>query len=582
MGAAGRRIARGRYDVAIGAGGASLAFALAVKPPVAHLAYAMTHRVRNRWAIIAAGFGVVLSACPADAAPSMSFRNNLAPGFMTRHIVARTTRRTTERKNHVETLVYTREAEWVRSNVGESRPGQVKVYQMTSDRAPKVVKLFRNKDEVRSLPPASEFHLLPGTASLHSAAMTSVDGETVPPRTDPVERAILHAMLDVAHWPRAAISPGHRWQRDLAVEGLTGSQTFEFDKVHKVAGEAAGRVRLTVEGKFTGALGQEYKVDKIEANIDWSRLDRCILRVEGQASYQRQREGQLEDFDLKVTVVLQSRDSLDEAGQDRNVRQLNDFASALTELNANNKPGAARACDRFRATWPDSVWMPAVEALAIRASDRPAQAVRLTAEQVREALAKAFVSWQAAIEKNDAELKSKTRRVLKELATEYRGRVKTLAESSDESQRAAAFFALAFGERPADLALVTKGCKDPAPTVRLLSVMGLIARKDPGTDPQTLKSLLGDSDRAIRRLACEAIAACIERDHADLAGMIVAVNQVMLHDKADKTRREAVRTIAALGSANEIPLLEKALRSEADSAVRAEIEKGLAVLRNRK
>lgn len=518
----------------------------------------------------------------ADAAPSMSFRNNLAPGFMTRHVVARTTRRTTERKNYVETLVYTREAEWVRCNVSESRPGQVKVYQMTSDGAPKVIKLFRNKDEVRSLPPASEFHLLPGTASLHSDVMTSVDGETVPPRTDPVERAILHAMLDVAHWPRSAITVGHRWQRDVAVEGFTGTQTFEFVKVHKVAGEAAGRVRLTVEGKFSGALGQEYTLDKIEATLDWSRLDRCILRVEGQASYQRRREGQLEDFDLKVTVALQSRNSLDEAAQERNVRQLNDFASALTELNAKNKSGAARACDRFRATWPDSVWMPAVEALSARAADKPAQLVRLSAAEVREALAKAFVSWQAAIEKNDAELKAKTRRVLKELATEYRGRVKTLAESDNASHRAGAYFALAFGERPADLALVIKGCKDSASEVRLLSVMGLIARKDASTDPQTLNALLVDPDRAIRRLACEAIAACIERDHPEKAGMIAALNQVMQHDRADKTRAAAVRAIAALGSASEIPLLEKALRSEAESAVRAEIEKAIGVLQNRK
>jgi len=541
----------------------------------------MAHRASIRWNLVAAVLVAVLWTDVSGAAPSMSFRNNLAPGFMTRHVVARTTRRTTERKNFVETLVYTREAEWVRSNVGESRPGQVKVYQMTSDGSPKVIKLFRNKDEVRSLPPASEFHLLPGTASLHSDVMTSVDGETVPPRTDPVERAILHAMLDVTHWPRSSITQGHRWQRDIAVEGFTGTQTLEFVKVHKVSGDAAGRVQLTVEGKFTGALGQEYTLDKIEATLDWSRLNRCLLRVEGQASYQRRREGQLEDFDLKVTVALQSKDSLDEAGQDRNVRQLNDFASALTELNANNKSGAIRACDRFRATWPDSVWMPAVEALALRASPRIEQAARLSADQVREALAKAFVSWQAANEKNDPDMKAKARRVLKELATEYRGRVKMFAESDVESQRASAYFAMAFGERPADLALVIKGCKDPAASVRLLSVMGLIARKDPATDPQALKTLLTDPDRAIRRLACEAVAACIERDHPEKAGMIAAVNQVMLHDRADKTRRAAVLAIAALGTANEIPLLEKALRSEADSGVRAEIEKAMVALRNR-
>lgn len=543
---------------------------------------AMSQHARNPWVILAVVILFLSCVQAADAAPSMTFRNNLAPGFMTRHVVARTTRRTMQRQNHVETLVYTREAQWVRSNVGESRPGQVKVYQMTSDGAPKVIKLFRNQDEVRSLPPASEFHLLPGTASLHSDIMTIVDGETVPPRTDPVERAILHAMLDVTHWPRASISTGHRWQRDLVVEGFTGTQTFVFDKVHKVSGEAAGRVSVSIDGKFTGQLGQEYTIDKIEAAIDWSRLDRCLLRVEGQASYQRRREGQLEDFDLKVTVALQSRDALDEAGQDRNVRQLNDFASALTELNANNRSGAIRACDRFRATWPDSVWMPALEALAVRASPKPAQAARLSATEVREALAKAFVAWQAAIDKNDAEQKSKTRRVLRELATEYRGRVKTQAESDNVSQRASAYFALAFGDRPADLALVIKGCKDAAPEVRLLSVMGLIARKDPATDPQTLKALLNDGDRAIRRLACEAIAACIERDHPEKAGMIAALNQVMQHDRADKTRRAAVQAIAALGSANEIPLLEKALRSEADAAVRAELEKSVEVLRKRK
>ncbi len=225
--------------------------------------------------------------------------------------------------------------------------------------------------------------------------------------------------------------------------------------------------------------------------------------------------------------------------------------------------------------------MPALEALAVRASPKPAQAVRLSADEVREALAKAFVSWQAAIDKNDAEQKSKARRVLKELATEYRGRVKTLAESDNVSHRASAYFALAFGDRPADLALVIKGCKDAAPEVRLLSVMGLIARRDPATDPQMLKALLTDGDRAIRRLTCEAIAACIERDHPEKAGMITALNQVMQHDRADKTRSAAARTIAALGSASEIPLLEKALRSEADSSVRGEIERAIETLRRR-
>jgi len=524
---------------------------------------------------------IVSGAAAASAAPSMSFRNNLAPGFMTEHTVLRTIRRTTPRRDHVETLVYTRQTDWVRCNVTESRPGQAKVYQMVSEGRPKVVKLFRNKDEVRALPPASEFHLVSGTTSLHGDTMTSVDGQSQPPRTDPVERAILHAMLDVAHWPRSAISPGHRWQRDLAVEGLTGTQTLEFIKTHKINGESAGRLKLTVEGKFTGLLGQEYTLGKIEADLDWSRAERCLLALEGQASFQRRREGAFEDFDLKTTVALKRRGALDEAAQDRNLRQLNDFASALADLNAGSKGKAAQACERFRATWPDSVWMPAVDALQTRASDRPPTVERLTAAQVQDALAKSFIAWQAALEKDDPDLKAKTRRALKGLATDYRGRLRTMSQSQDESQRASASFGLAFGERPADLGIVIKGCKDASPTVRLLSVMGLIARKDPATDVATLKTLLTDSDRAIRRLTCEAIAACIERDHPERDAMIAALNQVMQHDRADKTRRAAVTALATLGSAQDIPLLEKALRSEADSPVREEIERAIEALRKR-
>jgi len=543
----------------------------------------MSNKLPTRAAVALAGVIACASAIPtAVAAPSMSFRNNLAPGFTTEHSILRTIRRTTPRRDHVETLVYTRQTEWVRCNVSESRPGQAKVYQMVSEGKPKIVKLFRNKDEVRSLPPASEFHLVPGTASLHSDTMTSVDGDAQPPRTDPVERAILHAMLDVAHWPRAAISTGHRWQRDLVVEGMTGTQTFEFVETHKVNGESAGRLKLTVEGKFTGLLGQEYTLGKIEAEIDWARADRCLLAVEGQASYQRRREGGFEDFDMKTTVSLARRGTLDEAGQERNLRQLNDFASALADLNAGSKGQAAQACERFRATWPNSMWMPAVDAMQTKATKRPPKVARLSAEEVQQALAKSFVAWQAALERDDLDLKAKTRRALKGLATDYRGRLRTMTQSNDESLRASACFAIAFGERPADLGMVIKGCKDPSPTVRLLSVMGLIARKDEATDTATLKGLLKDSDRAIRRLTCEAIAACIARDHPEVASMIEAVDQVMQHDRADKTRRAAVVAIAALGTAKDIPLLEKALRSEAESSVRDAIEQSISILNKRR
>ena len=541
------------------------------------------HSRRPLRSIRAAALARLLVAVPAVAGPpaTMSFRNNLSAGFLTQHTLARTYRRTVAKPVGTETVVYSRSSTWVHCNVDESRPGQMKVYQMITDAPPKVLKFFRAEKELPA-PSAAALGLAEGATALFDDITTPRDANIQTPRTDPAERVLLAALLDVAHWPSGPIAVGHRWQRDLAIENFSGTQTFEFLEVKKINGETCARLSLTVDGAFAGPMEKEFTLKKLSADLLWSRADRCLRQLDGQAVFHRKRDAGVEDYDLKVTLRLADSRVLSDEGQAEILRQLNAFASALTELNAGRRDRAAAACETFRARWPDSLWRPAVNALHDRATRVAKAAPRLNDREIDDALAKAFLAWQAAVRAHDDDLRDRTRKGLARIADDYRPTLKNLLASKDESVRARAAFASAFGARPADLAVTQKALADESVQVRALALMGLAARKSTETDAKRLAALLADPDKSIRRLACDTIAACIAREDPAVAGLIETLGKLLQHDKAAGVRQAAAGCIAALGAPADVPLLEKALRSEAETPVREEIQRAIEALKNGK
>jgi HEAT repeat protein len=525
--------------------------------------------------------GAMTTSAHAQPSQKMAFKNNLLPGHLTQHLITRVVQRTCKRKKHVETLEYRQQAVWLQCNIDESRPGSVMLYQMMADQSAEVVRVLRGKKKVEPTPPADNFNLAGGSTRLQSANATPRDAPIQVPLTEPVERAVLQALLDFAHWPAKSIEAGHRWQRDLDFGGFTGTQTFEFADLVKMNNETASRLTLFVEGKFTGPLEKDYVFEKGQAIIYWSRSDRTVLKMEGQAFYQRLRENAPEEYKLKLDVGLVKTEMLNEKEQDTIRDQLTVFAEALKRQREGAEKDARELCRRFREKWPKSMWMPAVDDLVKQMAPPAAETSQYSAAQLREMLAKTVIAYEAARTNGEYDLLERMRRVLRGLADEYHTTLTKLAQNPDEGVRSQAVFALAFGKRPDDLVFVQKAARDGSFRVRSMALAGLAARGSPDISAELLLSLLDDEKAVVRRRACEVVAACMTPEHFSAVQLVEKLDHLMIFDKSDDVRRAAIRALAVIGTPADIPKFEKALTHELNQENRAEIEKSIVKVQER-
>jgi len=515
---------------------------------------------------------------PGSAADHMTFKNNLLPGHLTVHRVSRLTHRQARRKDYVEKLSYAQAADWVQCNLSDSLSAGVQLYQMMVDRPARVINLFHDGQRVSPTPAAERFNLSKRSTRLYSMATSSRDAPGQVPLCDPAERAVLRAMLDFAHWPRNKVNAGHKWERSFEGDGFAGKQTFEFVDLVRVKGEVAARVTLFVEGSFHGALEKDYRFDKAQVIIHWARLDRTLLKLEGQAQYKRRRPSGDDEYKLEVDVSLAKLATLKPDEQSLTIDQLTLFASADAKRREGLHSDARRLCNAFKAQWPDSIWLPAVAEVARGSQPQQGSGKRLTTKELKNALAKSLIAWEAAQNNDEHDIMDQTRDLMRQVAKDYRDKLLTLARDDEKSNRARAVFALAFSDRPDDFLSVQRATRDPAALVRGTALAGLAARRNPRTNVETLMQLLDDKKASVRARACRAVAACVEREHFSIARVADKVAHLMVFDKKSRVRLEAIRALAAIGAPADIPRLEDALTHELDKANRAAIENAIAAL----
>ncbi len=526
------------------------------------------------------------AALPASArGPSgggtMSFKNNLLPGQLTEHRVKRVTRRTMQKGDVSEVLTYQQNADWLHCNIDEPKPGSAMLYQMMVDHPPTVVKVTRDGKKVSPTPEASQFNLPLGSTRLHSSATTSRDAEVQAPITAPVQQAVLTGLLDFAHWPAGTVVAGHRWQRDFSCEGFAGTQTFEFVDTVKLGDTMTARVTLFVEGHFTGGLEREYSYGKGQALMYWSRPDRTLLKMEGQADYERNREGKPDQYHLKLNVDLATSKQLTDDEQEQVKVELTVFAEALKKYRAKDVKSTLEICRNFRSQWPKSRWLPAVAELEAQAAPKPSEQSRLSADQLKKVLMQTIVAWEAARTSGEHDLQEKARGTLAQVAIEYRVKLEKLARDKDSSVRSQAVFALAMGKNPEDAAIVQKAINDKSPTVRAMALAGCVARGRSDIHADLLIARLDDDEAGVRRRACQAVAACVPPEHFSIVKIVEKLDHLMVYDDSDLVRKEAIRALAVVGAPADIPRLEKALTHEMNHDNRDEIEKAIKALRNK-
>jgi HEAT repeat protein len=521
----------------------------------------------------------LLPAVEPDALQQMQFKNNVLPGHLTEHRIRREVTRTVKRAKHTEKLRYRQDARWVQCNAEDPRPASVIVYQMIVESPAIVLSVHHGKKATKELPSAAQLNLPKPTTRLVSESRTSTDSVVSAGLGDAAQRVILQTLLDSCHWPNKKLDAGHRWERTFKTAGFEGTQTFEFVDLVAFNKVTAARVTIFAKGNFTGALAKQYKFEKVQAILHWSRGDRTLLKLEGKAFYERLRESAPEKHEMKIDVDLIRIESLDEAAQDLVLKQLGVFAAALKKQEEADPKLAIALCKQFRSQWPDSRWMPAVDDLEDQLAAVGRTPPTYSEEQISDILIKTIITFEAARASREYDILENARTVLTQLASDYRSKLVSIAKDGDEGARSRAIFALAFSRRPPDIERVQSAVRDKSPKVRAMALAGLAsAAGKVGAD--ALLTSIGDSDATVRRRACEAVASCISPEDLAVARLIEKLDRLMVHDKNAGVRLSAVRAIAAIGAPADISLLEKALFHELNQDIRREIEAGIKKLRS--
>jgi len=263
------------------------------------------------------------------------------------------------------------------------------------------------------------------------------------------------------------------------------------------------------------------------------------------------------------------------------VDQLIAFDKADTALRSRDRAAARGICADYRKKWPASVWDPALVELEQRIDPRERVARPLTTSDLKRRLGEALIAWEAAKANLDYDLTDRTRRSLQAVVKEQGAKVRSIAEGGKDQDRAPAVFALAFSRKADDFYRVQKYARDNSAAVRSMALAGIAARRDPDTSVELLVLVLDDPASNVRSRACEAVAACVSREHYSVDKIAKRLGTFMIEDESRRVRLEAVRALAAIGGSADVAKLEKALSRELDADIRKEVEKAIQTLEKR-
>ena len=521
--------------------------------------------------------GVVLAG-----PPQVTLTNNTLPGHQTIHEIQRTVTRLVNRGKSVERLVYGQKTMLVQCNVSQLQQGKILVYQLVVDEPAQVSGLYHDKIKVKPTPAPEQFNLSKGSTRLTSERKTAREAPLELPPGDPAQSIVVRNLLDVAYWQPKKIEAGHKWQRTISNDLFEGTQTLQFVDIVDIAGQAAARLAVKVEGKFKGPLARDYEFEMAEGIIHWARLERTIAKIEGLARYKRTRHGVSENFEVKVEENLRNVTQLDESQQDKVKEQMSAFAAAIDAANQGHMPDARDYCRDFRKAWPDSLFMPAIVELERRvAPDAPSQD-RMSRAQLLEAIKGSVVAFEAARANRDSDVLDLTLVTMSQLARDYSAILAKLTRDKDEMTRGNAAFALAFSTRPEDRSAVGKCAVDKSLKVRILTLTGMAAAENQGVSAELLLGLLDDPEAGVRRRTLQAIAVCVPRENFAITKLVEKINHLMVYDKNDGVRSDAVMALVAIGSPSDIPKLEEALKHELVAPTREQIHRGIEMLKQRR
>ena len=495
----------------------------------------------------------------------MTFRNNTSSGFITVHKLNWRTIRTAPRPDRNETMTSLQSAQWVQANLANENVNTATTYQMMEVFPANVIGLSRGSEVMGNLPPPSAFNLDAGGTYLHSTTRTPKISPFKAPRIDPALEAVMGAVLDVAHWGKRRIEPGHRWTRQLESSKFRGSLRFEYQGVEELDTGKAALVTYYLDGRFEGSLHLTHKFIKGQGAFFWNKGKRCLQQIDARVEYERIRPTGNERFETRIDAELVAFSTISSDQTDLMIQQLNVFSNALSSLRRDDIKQTRALTRQYRERWPNSLWAPAINELQIQAAEKLDPPARLSIGQVSERLTNLIVAWAASMRDRDYDEQDRVRAAYLELLAIYRPVVLSLSQNENSKTRAKAIFALGFSPDAPDFRLLQRATKDKSSRVRGMALAALTARRDPRTSAELLLAALKDPSAGVRARACEAIGTCIVREHLAVDVLVKNLLDLAKNDPKPNVRRAATETVGLIGVPADVPALEAVLESEEEA-----------------
>lgn len=533
---------------------------------------------RRHFALVIIALTAVGSAAIADdekasrrsaKAQRMTFRNNTSSGFITVHKLEWRSTRTAPRDNYIETMRSLQTARWVQANLANEDVNTTTTYQMMEVFPAAVIGLSRGSEVMGVLPLPSAFNLDAGGTYLHSTTRTPKISPFKPPSVKPALEAVMGGLLDVAHWGKRRIEPGHRWTRQLESPWFRGSLRFEYQGLEELDSGTSALVTYYLDGRFEGPLHATHKFVKGQGAFLWNKNKRCLQQLDARAEYQRIRPTGNEKFEVRISAELYALATLSSDQTELMRQQLTVFSDALSALRRDNIDRCRALTRGYREQWPESVWAPAINELQIQAAEQLESAPTLSLAQVSKRLTDLIVAWAGSMRSRDYDEQDRVRAAYLELLAQYRPHVLKLSQDDNSKTRAKSMFALGFSPDPADFRLLQRSTRDKSSRVRGMTYAALAARRDPRTSAEVLLEGLNDSSGGVRARACEAIGACIVRENLAVDALVKKLLQLVRDDEKANVRRAAAEAVGLIGVPADVPPLEAALEKETEERNRA-------------
>lgn len=391
-----------------------------------------------------------------------------------------------------------------------------------------------------------------------------------PPAQTAWARRVAGLLVQVTNWPPVPVTAGTGWEVGFEAGTITGQRYYLVEAIKNVRGDEL--VIVSADAAFDDPVDEGgRRLISATSNVVWSTDDGDVVTLEGQARWRESPRAGAGEVLTRIQIERKRRFKLRDKWRARDRLAVVALAEAINAYRREDHAFALRSLKAFARRHGHSRWEPAADYLRRKIDADRRLAESLPTAELRERLEELIIEWQEAERDGDVEQLDRCRSSMTRITEVNRPELMRLLDDEDEQTRAQACFAMAFGSRPADVALIQSKCDDASARVRRTALSALAVRASPITDTQVLIERLSDPDRGVRQRAAQAIGSCVEKDASEIDKARAAL-RAGLKDDATRVILAAAWALTQIGTDADLEAIRRAAASAESERLRVSLQ----------